>query len=240
MRYYEIICEAGSFNTAQPYDYYLVGISNQTHEFEDNTGSRFKHPVEKTKYAFESDNGLHYIVHCNFQHHELTVSFTVMGGTRTGGHYHLNGEGDAFRVLSTVSHIIATYVRADPPRAILFTADRAEPSRVKLYDFMCKHANRFFPGYHLEDRDARGRSVKYRLVRPLTRADHDTDAREAREDAEKAARRAEQVRQYERDMEARRAAREREPEYAPIRGQHRTFDDLLNSGDEDLLRLLGM
>lgn len=209
---------------SKSYPYEFIGASVDTHEFGD-TGGRLPHPVEKKKYCFDSDNGLHYIVHCNLANHELEASFTVVGGK-----IHVNGRGDAFKVLGTVSKIVGDYCRADPPRAIIFTADMREPSRVKLYDFMCANADRFFPGYSLEARTKFGRSIKYRMARPLTQADADRDAQDAAERAKPKPPAPPAVPEPETDT--------RTPEQK--RRAYDRLDAMLAGEDEELLRLLGL
>lgn len=225
MRYIELTERAIDENKAYPY--HFIGTTVQTHEFDDPEyrGGRLPHPIEKTKYAFESENGLQYIVHCNLANHELETSFTVMGGQ-----YSLNGAGDAKRVLSTVSKIVGDYCRSEMPRVITFTARQMEESRVRLYDFMTKpkQIGTYFPGFTLTTREPFGRTIKYVLTRPLTARDHEIDAEEAAEKARKAA---------ERQKAPPAPPPAPEPEQATSSAW---FDNLLNTEDEETLRLLGL
>jgi hypothetical protein len=231
MRYIELIERA--IDDTKAYPYHFIGTTVQTHEFDDPEyrGARLPHPIEKTKYAFESDNGLQYIVHCNLSNHELDTSFTVKGGS-----YSINGAGDASRVLSTVSKIVADYCRHEMPRVITFTARRDEPSRVRLYDFMTKpkQVENFFPGFTLETREPYGRNIKYVLTRPLTARDHEIDAEEAAAKATEKARKAAEV------------SKAPEPTETPVPASQassgRSFDDFLRAheGDDELLRMLGI
>lgn len=50
----------------------------------------------------------------------------------------ISGGGDAFRIFSTITTILADYVKEQKPEYIIFSADVDEESRVTLYDKFAK------------------------------------------------------------------------------------------------------
>jgi hypothetical protein len=60
----------------------------------------------------------------------------------------LTGTGNSRKVFGTVVKIVQEYVASYKPKALYFTADSSEPSRVKLYNRMISQADKALPDYY--------------------------------------------------------------------------------------------
>ncbi len=48
----------------------------------------------------------------------------------------ITGQGDAFKIFSTVNNAVSDYVRKNKPEFLVFTGNSLQQSRIKLYDRM--------------------------------------------------------------------------------------------------------
>ena len=65
----------------------------------------------------------------------------------TNGETSLTGKGRAYEVMRQAAIHLASGMKKHSPAYVYFSADAAEPSRVKLYKFMAKRSALLFPGY---------------------------------------------------------------------------------------------
>ena len=65
----------------------------------------------------------------------------------TNGETSLTGKGRAYEVMRQAAVHLASAMKKHNPAYVYFSADAAEPSRVKLYKFMAKRSALLFPGY---------------------------------------------------------------------------------------------
>ena len=59
----------------------------------------------------------------------------------------VTGSGDSRKVFGTVIEIVKDYVSQHNPEILVFAANNAEPSRVRLYNALAAQASRALPGY---------------------------------------------------------------------------------------------
>lgn len=79
---------------------------------------------------------------------EWSVSF------RRGYDQGINGEGDQFRIFSTVLRIMGDFINKINPNSLIFCSDEEDgPSRSRLYDRMCSSLSRKF-GYNYSDKES--------------------------------------------------------------------------------------
>ena len=118
--------------------------------------------ADRDSYKFSTANGNNYKVllldesiRVNDQYRR--AYWVEFGLENQGYKYKVERTGDAFNVFATVTDIIKHHLQtADPVDYIWFTADKGEPSRVKLYDAFMKLVPRFLPGwefYKIDDQD---------------------------------------------------------------------------------------
>lgn len=132
----------------------LTELANKPYPYDNVTT---KHDANFTKYVFTSENGLNYKVSLIVEHddygeptNKVSIEFAAFKNMRYT-QYVLN-TGDAFRVFATVAAIVKDYLRSRPEITRLeFSADKDEPSRVKLYSAMAKMMPKFLPGWKLAD-----------------------------------------------------------------------------------------
>lgn len=120
----------------------------------DNTGRKF---------YFTTDAGVEYYV--SFVGDEMVeIAFSAsMEGS--GPKTKLTGTGDSRKVMGTVVKIVQDYLDVHQPTALYFTAERDEPSRVKLYSAMMDRVDKALPGYQrTKDLDL-GSGIAYMIKR---------------------------------------------------------------------------
>ena len=80
----------------------------------------------------------------------MEVEFSrVINGSST---HNVNNKGDAYKILATVIRMMKEIVKKAGPDYVYFVADNKEPSRVQLYQAICKRAEK--DGYKRVDMKA--------------------------------------------------------------------------------------
>lgn len=81
--------------------------------------------------------------------------------------YGISKTGDAIKIFSTVKKVLSEYLSTHPETEfITFTADRSEPSRVKLYNAFANQFQRVFPEYSFKNVRPEGKVIRYILAKP--------------------------------------------------------------------------
>jgi len=88
----------------------------------------------------------------------------------------LTGTGNSRKVFGTVVKIMQEYVASYKPKALYFTADSSEPSRVKLYNRMTSQADKALPDYYATKPLDLGSGTAYMLKRKDTTVNEALDS----------------------------------------------------------------
>jgi len=100
-----------------------------------------------------------YLVRTGTKMNEVIIEFTVHGA------YQKTGTGNAFQIFSTVEAILQKYLKGyiqSSDRTIAFGAEKAEPSRMKLYNRMVPKMNSLLgPGWVYGSPNVDGSQKKY-------------------------------------------------------------------------------
>ena len=132
----------------------LTELANKPYPYQNVTS---KHDENFTKYVFTSENGLNYKVDIIVDRDDdgeptskASVEFSAFKNMKYT--QYATNTGDAFKVFATVANIIKNYLRQNTDITNFeFSADKDEPSRVKLYHAMAKMMPKFIPGWKLTD-----------------------------------------------------------------------------------------
>lgn len=131
-----------------PFKGFITELFQQHYPFEKKEGSFLPH-----QYNFHSDSGHKYNV--DIYHHSdgAHVAFSQLSG-KHDTHEKMDATGDqghkAVKTLSTIHHIIKHHLDQHPHiKHIRFSADKSEPSRVRLY----QHLTKRFAKKHTEEDD---------------------------------------------------------------------------------------
>lgn len=137
------------------------------------------------RYTFETEDGVFYKVY--FQGKDLVeVSFSaLLPGDEEKfrpDKTTLTGTGNAAKVFGTVVSIVKDYLEEIEPKALYFTGEGSEPSRIRLYDRLISQVDKELPDYYAEKTIDLGSGKAYMLrrkeeqvaesaVKPITLAD---------------------------------------------------------------------
>lgn len=117
LSFVQYIDEAGSFSYPYEKTSYDKTFDKHTYQFEHPTGKKFKVNISHNS---RDEADVHF--------------FDDAKGGRGGSKISSEHPRDAHKILSTVHHIIKHHATLYPEvRAYMFTSDKKEPSRVKLY-----------------------------------------------------------------------------------------------------------
>jgi hypothetical protein len=107
--------------------------------------SSYPYELKNNNYYFTTDAGEQYKVTFN-GNKKVEVSFMARGENDQIKDY-ITGSGDSRKVFGTVINIVNEYTRQHNPEILVFAANNAEPSRVRLYNALASQASRALPGY---------------------------------------------------------------------------------------------
>ena len=120
------------------------------------------------RYTFETEDGVFYKVY--FQGKDLVeVAFSaILPGEEENfrpDKTTLTGTGNAAKVFGTVVKIIKEFLEEIEPKALYFTGEGSEPSRIRLYDRLISQVDKELPNYYAEKTIDLGSGKAYMLKR---------------------------------------------------------------------------
>ena len=136
-------------------------ITAMTNEALDSSYEYDKGTLDNIYYFATEDNILYKVI---FQGKDLVeVVFYPEGDTKPKTE--LTGTGNSRKVFGTVVKIVQEYVASYKPKALYFTADSSEPSRIKLYNALMSQVDKALPDYYADKPMDLGFSRAYMLKR---------------------------------------------------------------------------
>lgn len=129
------------------------------------------YPYEESsagKYHFITDNGVKYKVYLQGKDMVEVAFSAILPGEEENfrpDKTTLTGTGDSRKVFGTVVKIVKEYLDTHKPNALYFTAENAEPSRVKLYNRLIAQVDKELPDYKALGNIDLGTSTAYMLKR---------------------------------------------------------------------------
>lgn len=107
-------------------------------------------PSKIERYNFTTKSGINYIIYMYKMKTESGIYGTsiTFDMTKNGKPYALTGTGDAIRVFATVKNVLLKYLsKHSNVKFVTFSAKRDEESRVKLYNYIARQFQKWFPGF---------------------------------------------------------------------------------------------
>ena len=134
------------------------------------------------RYRFKTEDGVLYKVwfggfHSGLQLGEPDLVEISFSATLPGGPHKttLTGTGNSRKVFGTVVNIVQDYIKTHAPKALYFTADGDEPSRIKLYNALISQVDKALPDYYadkpldLKLQSGRGYMLRKKTSEPFKR-----------------------------------------------------------------------
>lgn len=120
------------------------------------------------RYTFKTEDGVSYKVY--FQGKDLVeVAFSaILPGEEENfrpDKTTLTGTGNSAKVFGTVVKIVKEFLEEQEPKALYFTGEGSEPSRIRLYDRMISQVDKELPDYYAEKTIDLGSGKAYMLRR---------------------------------------------------------------------------
>ena len=120
------------------------------------------------KYHFITDSGIKYKVYLQGKDMVDVAFSAVLPGEEENfrpDKTTITGTGDSRKVFGTVVKIVKEYLDTYKPKTLYFTAENAEPSRVKLYNRLISQVNKELPDYRALGNIDLGTGTAYMLKR---------------------------------------------------------------------------
>ena len=120
------------------------------------------------KYHFVTDSGVKYKVYLQGKDMVEVAFSAILPGEEENfrpDKTTLTGTGDSRKVFGTVVKIVKEYLDTHKPNALYFTAENAEPSRVKLYNRLIAQVDKELPNYKALGNIDLGSGTAYMLRR---------------------------------------------------------------------------
>ena len=120
------------------------------------------------KYHFVTDDGIKYKVYLQGKDMVEVAFSAILPGEEENfrpDKTTLTGTGDSRKVFGTVVKIVKEYLYTHKPNALYFTAENAEPSRIKLYNRLISQVDKELPDYKALGNIDLGSGTAYMLRR---------------------------------------------------------------------------
>lgn len=120
------------------------------------------------KYHFVTDSGIKYKVYLQGKDMVEVAFSAILPGEEENfrpDKTTLTGTGDSRKVFGTVVKIVKEYLDTHKPNALYFTAENAEPSRIKLYNRLIAQVDKELPDYKALGNIDLGTGTAYMLKR---------------------------------------------------------------------------
>lgn len=120
------------------------------------------------KYHFVTDSGIKYKVYLQGKDMVEVAFSAILPGEEENFRPDktiLTGTGDSRKVFGTVVKIVKEYLDTHKPNALYFTAENAEPSRIKLYNRLIAQVDKELPDYKALGNIDLGTGTAYMLKR---------------------------------------------------------------------------
>lgn len=120
------------------------------------------------KYHFITDSGIKYKVYLQGKEMVEVAFSAILPGEEENfrpDKTTITGTGDSRKVFGTVVKIVKEYLDTHKPNALYFTAENAEPSRVKLYNRLIAQVDKELPDYKALGNIDLGTGTAYMLRR---------------------------------------------------------------------------
>lgn len=120
------------------------------------------------KYTFTTNSGISYKVYLQGKDMVEVAFSAILPGEEENfrpDKTTITGTGDSRKVFGTVVKIVKEYIDTHKPNALYFTAENAEPSRVKLYNRLIAQVDKELPEYKALGNIDLGTGTAYMLKR---------------------------------------------------------------------------
>jgi len=127
-------------------DFILKKIKKSKHIDEALESSYPYERMSSHRYSFVTDSGVRYRVFFSGTDF-VEVIFASTETDDDGWKASLTGTGDSLKVFGTVIKIIKDFIEIHQPETLYFTAEKDEPSRIKLYKTLLSRVDKELPNY---------------------------------------------------------------------------------------------